>query len=49
MAYATSEEIAKMQESIDVTKGALENVLCNIKPGLYEYQIQETSSGGENS
>lgn len=36
----TSEEIAKMQESIDVTKGALENVLCNIKPGLYEYQIE---------
>lgn len=36
----TSEEIAKMQESIDVTKGALENVLKNIKPGLYEYQIE---------
>lgn len=34
------EEIAKMQESIDVTKGALENVLKNIKPGLYEYQVE---------
>lgn len=34
------EEIAKMQESIDVTKGALENVMSNIKPGLYEYQIE---------
>lgn len=36
----TSEEIAKIQESIDVTQGALENVLKNIKPGLYEYQIE---------
>lgn len=36
----TSEEVEKMQESIDVTKGALENVLKNIKPGLYEYQIE---------
>lgn len=34
------EEIEKMQESIDVTKGALENVLKNIKPGLYEYQVE---------
>lgn len=36
----TQDEIDKMQESIDVTKGALENVLKNIKPGLYEYQIE---------
>lgn len=36
----TSEEVKKIQESIDVTKGALENVLKNIKPGLYEYQIE---------
>ena len=34
------EEIEKIQESIDVTKGALENVLKNIKPGLYEYQVE---------
>ena len=36
----SSEEIEKIQESIDVTKGALENVLKNIKPGLYEYQVE---------
>ena len=36
----TEEEVKKIQESIDVTKGALENVLKNIKPGLYEYQIE---------
>ena len=36
----SEEEIAKIQESIDVTKGALENVMKNIKPGLYEYQVE---------
>ena len=36
----TEEEVEKIQESIDVTKGALENVLKNIKPGLYEYQVE---------
>lgn len=36
----TDDEIEKIQESIDVTKGALENVLKNIKPGLYEYQVE---------
>ena len=36
----TTEEIEKIQESIDVTKGALENVMSNIKPGLYEYQVE---------
>jgi len=36
----TKEEVEKIQESIDVTKGALENVLKNIKPGLYEYQVE---------
>ena len=36
----TDEEITKIQESIEVTKGALENVLKNIKPNLYEYQIE---------
>ena len=33
-------KLEKIQESIDVTKGALENVLKNIKPGLYEYQVE---------
>ena len=36
----TDEEIQKIKESIDVTKGALENVMKNIKPGLYEYQVE---------
>lgn len=36
----TKDELDKIQESIDVTKGALENVLKNIKPGLYEYQVE---------
>ena len=33
-------EIEKIKESIDVTKGALENVLKNIKVGQYEYQVE---------
>ena len=36
----TEEEIELIQESIDVTKLALENLMRNIKPGLYEYQIE---------
>ena len=37
---ARNEEVSKIQESIDVTKKALENVMTNIKPGLYEYQAE---------
>lgn len=33
-------EVEKIKESIEVTKGALENVLKNIKPGQYEYQTE---------
>ena len=36
----TSEEIAKHQEAIDTTKGALEVIMQNLKPGMYEYQIE---------
>ena len=36
----TYEEIEKIKESIATTKGALENVMKNIKPGLYEYQVE---------
>lgn len=34
------EEIAKIKESIHTTKCALEYVMKNIKPSLYEYQVQ---------
>lgn len=34
------EEIKLIKESIDVTGKALENVMKNMKPGLYEYQIE---------
>lgn len=34
------EEVNLMKESIETTKGALENVMTNIKPGLYEYQVE---------
>lgn len=36
----TKDEVEEIQESIDVTKLALENIMRNIKPGLYEYQIE---------
>lgn len=34
------EEVEKIKESIETTKLALENVMRNIKPNLYEYQIE---------
>jgi len=36
----TTEEVEKIKESIETTKLALENVMTNIKPNLYEYQIE---------
>ncbi len=36
----SSNEVKKIQESIDVTKVALENVMKNLKPNLYEYQVE---------
>ena len=33
-------EVQKIVESIQVTKGALENVMKNIKPGQYEFQAE---------
>lgn len=36
----TDEEVELIKESINVTKLALENIMKNIKPGLYEYQIE---------
>ena len=36
----TEEEVDLIKQSIDCTKGALENVMKNIKPGLYEYQAE---------
>lgn len=36
----SEEEVALIKESIDTTKGALEHVLKNLKPNLYEYQIE---------
>ena len=36
----TKEEIAKIQESIDTTKGALDVIMQNLHPGMYEYQIE---------
>lgn len=34
------EEVDKISESIETTKVALENVMSNIRGGLYEYQIE---------
>ena len=34
------EEVEKIKESIETTKKALENVMANIKGGLYEYQVE---------
>lgn len=36
----TKEEIAKHQEAIDTTKGALDVIMKNLKPAMYEYQIE---------
>lgn len=36
----TKEEIAKHQEAIDTTKGALDVIMQSLKPGMYEYQIE---------
>lgn len=36
----SKEEVELIKASIDTTKGALENVMKNIKPGLYEYQVE---------
>jgi Xaa-Pro aminopeptidase len=36
----TPEEVELIQKSIDTTKMALERVLKNIKPNMYEYQIE---------
>lgn len=36
----TKEEIAKHQEAIDTTKGALDVIMQNLRPGMYEYQIE---------
>ncbi len=33
-------EVSKIKESINTTRYALENVMKNIKPGMYEYQIE---------
>ncbi|HHU56618.1 MAG TPA: aminopeptidase P family protein [Acholeplasmataceae bacterium] len=36
----TAEEVEKIKESINTTKIALENVMRNLAPNLYEYQIE---------
>ena len=36
----TKEEIALHQVAIDTTKGALEVIMQNLKPGMYEYQVE---------
>lgn len=36
----SAEEVEFIKASIETTKGALENVMKNIKPNLYEYQIE---------
>ncbi len=38
--HKTDVEINNIKESIEVTKNALENVMSNIHPGMYEYQVE---------
>lgn len=37
-----SDEIAKVEKAIEMTKNGLNEVLKVLKPGLYEYQVQST-------